>query len=277
MAETKKSSIRASRSVLRRARSAGRRRPSPATRLDARVRPPGSGGAARGTEPHPGTGPGAGASRPDAGLAVHVLPGRRQDHGRRSEGHAPGRPRVQLCGDAHLSNFGVFASPERTLLFDLNDFDETLPGPFEYDVKRMAASFTIAARNNAFTKEETRDVDTHRRSGLPRGDGRVRTDGHPGHLVRPSVRGTADGSHRAGRGNPEGQGPQEGSPRHGKRRAKQNVAKAHTRDSLQALSKLAERVDGEYRIVSQPPIVIPVTGAGRIVRHVCRWDSESGS
>jgi uncharacterized protein (DUF2252 family) len=53
---------------------------------------------------------------------------------------------VQLCGDAHLSNFGVFASPERRLLFDLNDFDETLPGPFEYDVKRMAASFTIAAR-----------------------------------------------------------------------------------------------------------------------------------
>ena len=52
---------------------------------------------------------------------------------------------VQLCGDAHLSNFGVFASPERKLLFDLNDFDETLPGPFEYDVKRMAASFTIAA------------------------------------------------------------------------------------------------------------------------------------
>ena len=52
---------------------------------------------------------------------------------------------AQLCGDAHLSNFGVFASPERRLLFDLNDFDETLPGPFEYDVKRMAASFTIAA------------------------------------------------------------------------------------------------------------------------------------
>ena len=58
---------------------------------------------------------------------------------------------VQLCGDAHLSNFGGFASPERTLLFDLNDFDETLPGPFEYDVKRMAASFAIAARNNGFS------------------------------------------------------------------------------------------------------------------------------
>ena len=57
---------------------------------------------------------------------------------------------VQLCGDAHLSNFGVFASPERRLLFDLNDFDETLPGPFEYDVKRMAASFVVAGRNNGF-------------------------------------------------------------------------------------------------------------------------------
>ena len=63
---------------------------------------------------------------------------------------------AQLCGDAHLSNFGVFASPERKLLFDLNDFDETLPGPFEYDVKRMAASFTIAARNNGFSKADTR-------------------------------------------------------------------------------------------------------------------------
>ena len=61
---------------------------------------------------------------------------------------------VQLCGDAHLSNFGMFASPERALLFDLNDFDETLPGPFEYDVKRMSASFTIAGRNNGFSKAE---------------------------------------------------------------------------------------------------------------------------
>ena len=63
---------------------------------------------------------------------------------------------VQLCGDAHLSNFGVFASPERELLFDLNDFDETLPGPFEYDVERLAASFTIAGRNNGFSKQDVR-------------------------------------------------------------------------------------------------------------------------
>src|SRR4051812_31102297 len=65
---------------------------------------------------------------------------------------------AQLCGDAHLSNFGAYASPERRLLFDLNDFDETLPGPVEYDVKRMAASFTIAARNNGFSKSDTRDI-----------------------------------------------------------------------------------------------------------------------
>src|SRR6476620_7860823 len=64
---------------------------------------------------------------------------------------------VQLCGDAHLSNFGGYASPERQLLFDLNDFDETLPGPFEYDVKRLAASVTIAARNNKFAASATRD------------------------------------------------------------------------------------------------------------------------
>jgi uncharacterized protein (DUF2252 family) len=63
---------------------------------------------------------------------------------------------VQLCGDAHLSNFGAFASPERRLLFSLNDFDETLPGPFEYDVKRLAASFTIAGRNNGFATADTR-------------------------------------------------------------------------------------------------------------------------
>src|SRR5689334_9647690 len=63
---------------------------------------------------------------------------------------------AQLCGDAHLLNFGMFASPERRLLFDVNDFDETLPGPFEYDVKRMAASFSIAARNNGCSQADAR-------------------------------------------------------------------------------------------------------------------------
>ena len=63
---------------------------------------------------------------------------------------------AQLCGDAHLSNFGAFASPERRLLFDLNDFDETLPGPFEFDVKRMATSFVICGRNNGFSTADAR-------------------------------------------------------------------------------------------------------------------------
>ncbi|MEE9179076.1 MAG: DUF2252 family protein, partial [Acidimicrobiia bacterium] len=65
---------------------------------------------------------------------------------------------VQLCGDAHLSNFGVFASPERDLVFDLNDFDETLPGPWEWDVKRLAASFVIAARNLGFDEDDGREL-----------------------------------------------------------------------------------------------------------------------
>ena len=77
---------------------------------------------------------------------------------------------VQLCGDAHLSNFGLFGSPERTLLFDVNDFDETLPGPFEWDVKRLAASFVIASRNNGFDEEVAR--------GARRSPRRVRIAAH---------------------------------------------------------------------------------------------------
>ena len=66
--------------------------------------------------------------------------------------------RVQLCGDAHLSNFGAFASPERRLVFDVNDFDETLPGPFEWDVKRLAASFAVAGRDNGFPAKARRKI-----------------------------------------------------------------------------------------------------------------------
>jgi len=66
--------------------------------------------------------------------------------------------RVQLCGDAHLSNFGAFASPERRLVFDVNDFDETLPGPFEWDVKRLVASMAVAGRENGLTTRQRRKV-----------------------------------------------------------------------------------------------------------------------
>jgi uncharacterized protein (DUF2252 family) len=159
---------------------------------------------------------------------------------------------VQLCGDAHLSNFGLFASPERRLLFDLNDFDETLPGPFEYDVKRMAASFTIAARNNGFAKADTRaatlaSVAAYREAMA--GFAAMGTmDTWYAHLdedeLLKGIRGAA-AEVKAKKG------------KKAARRAEKAVAKAHTRHSVQALSKLGELVDGRYRIVSQPPIVVP--------------------
>ena len=92
---------------------------------------------------------------------------------------------AQLCGDAHLSNFGLFASPERRLLFDLNDFDETLPGPFEYDVKRMAASFAIAGRNNGFSKADTRAATLASVTAYREAMATFAQMGDDGHLVRP--------------------------------------------------------------------------------------------
>ena len=163
---------------------------------------------------------------------------------------------VQLCGDAHLSNFGAFASPERRLLFDLNDFDETLPGPFEYDVKRMAASFTIAARNNGFSKADTKaatlgSVAAYREAMA--GFAQMgKMDIWYAHLdegeLMQRIRDAAATS----------------AKKQAKKQAiraektlRKGAAKARTRDSLQALSKLGELVDGQYRIVSQPPIVVP--------------------
>ena len=164
---------------------------------------------------------------------------------------------VQLCGDAHLSNFGVFASPERALVFDLNDFDETLPGPFEYDVKRMAASFTIAARNNGFSQGRHPRCDPGRGGRLPAGHGRLRGDGQHGDLVRPPVRAGPHESHRVLWPTERGTRRKQPRPSRAEKSARKNAEKARTRDSLQALSKLAEVVDGRYRIVSQPPVVIP--------------------
>ena len=170
---------------------------------------------------------------------------------------------VQLCGDAHLSNFGVYASPERQLVFDLNDFDETLPGPFEYDVKRMAASFTIAGRNNGFSSADIRaatlaSVAAYREAMT--GFAQMRTlDIWYAHLpeeeLMKAVRGTAAGIAQAAKGK---QGKKKAKEaKKAAKRAEKNVQKARTRDSLQALSKLGELADGQYRIVSQPPILIP--------------------
>ncbi len=180
---------------------------------------------------------------------------------------------VQLCGDAHLSNFGLFASPERRLLFDLNDFDETLPGPFEYDVKRMAASFTIAGRNNGFARADTRaatlaSARAYREAMA--GFAQMRTmDIWYAHLdedeLMAGVRAAAAGVAKAGK--KAKKEPKTAKKEASEReklanaalaRAQKTQAKAHTRDSLQALSKLGELADGRYRIVSQPPIVVPV-------------------
>src|SRR5215469_11800393 len=194
---------------------------------------------------------------------------------------------AQLCGDAHLSNFGAFASPERRLLFDLNDFDETLPGPFEWDVKRMAASFTIAARNNGFTKADARaatqaSVRAYREAMAEFAQMRT-MDIWYAHLDEDELRAgirvavsEATGETAAAK-KKEKKDKQTGQAKAAKKEAKQEkrdaqqekqakraekvaqktLTKAHTRDSLQALSKLAEQVDGQYRIVSQPPIVVP--------------------
>ena len=162
---------------------------------------------------------------------------------------------VQLCGDAHLSNFGVFASPERTLLFDLNDFDETLSGPFEYDVKRMAASFAIAARNNGFTKAEVRDITLASVRAYREAMGEFAEmptmDVWYARLSEQDLLAAVDAT--AGS---QGKRDRKDALRRAKV-ARKNVAKARTRDSVQALSKLAEHVDGAYRIVSRPPLVVP--------------------
>ncbi len=176
---------------------------------------------------------------------------------------------AQLCGDAHLSNFGVFASPERRLLFDLNDFDETLPGPFEYDVKRMAASFTIAARNNEFSPSDAREstlasVSAYRRAMAEFAEMRT-MDIWYAHLsedeVMNSVRGVVAETTKAARKKAKGK-EEAKEARRAQKTAEKTREKAHTRDSLQALSKLGELVDGRYRIVSQPPIVVPARELG---------------
>jgi uncharacterized protein (DUF2252 family) len=157
---------------------------------------------------------------------------------------------VQLCGDAHLSNFGGFASPERRLLFDLNDFDETLPGPFEFDLKRLAASFTIAGQNNGFssgdTKAVTRASVAAYREAM-RDFAQMQTmEVWYAHLSEDDVRAGA-------------QADLGGKARKKElKRSERVIEKARTRDSLQALSKLGENVDGQYRIVSQPPLVVPL-------------------
>jgi uncharacterized protein (DUF2252 family) len=164
---------------------------------------------------------------------------------------------VQLCGDAHLSNFGVFASPERQLLFDLNDFDETLPGPFEYDLKRMSASFTIAARNNGFSKADARDATlasvSAYRAAMAEFAEMSTMEVWYARLSEATLMAAIESFVGASGGKSKKKAIKQEA-----KAARKAAKKAHTRDSMQALSKLGELVDGRYRIVSQPPIVVPM-------------------
>ena len=167
---------------------------------------------------------------------------------------------VQLCGDAHLSNFGLYASPERALVFDLNDFDETLPGPFEYDVKRLAASVTIAARNNGFTKTDgraaTRASVTSYREAMTEFAAMRTMDIWYARLSADELLVALDGVMRSAKGLTDK------AKAKAERVAQSTMQKAHSRDSLHALGKLAELVDGQYRIASQPPVLIPAREIG---------------
>ena len=184
---------------------------------------------------------------------------------------------VQLCGDAHLSNFGGFASPERQLLFGLNDFDETLPGPFEYDLKRMAASFTIAARNNGFTPADARAVTIEAvksyRSGMADLAAMRTLDIWYAHMTEHDVQDALRAIQEASKSRKKPSKGKTGKKKQGAskaakrdaalvaeaaKRANKAMRKAHTRDSLGALPKFAEVVDGRQRIVSQPPVIIPL-------------------
>jgi uncharacterized protein (DUF2252 family) len=153
---------------------------------------------------------------------------------------------VQLCGDAHLSNFGAFASPERRLVFDVNDFDETLPGPFEWDVKRMAASFAVAARDNGLPRK------TRRKIALTAAES-----------YRAAMRAFAEQPHLDvwyAHLDIEQTMNEFRSQVKAKRFAATQamLAKARTKDSMQALSKLTGVVDGRRQIISEPPTIVPV-------------------
>jgi hypothetical protein len=169
---------------------------------------------------------------------------------------------VQACGDAHLSNFGLYASPERALVFDLNDFDETLPGPWEWDVKRLAASLEVAGRDNGYRPGRRRKIVT---AAVRRYREAMRC--FAGQTTLAVWYARADiaelreqfGSQLSGRE---------------QKRADRDVSNARTRDSLQALNKLTRMVDGRPRIVPDPPLVVPLADLIPVQADQARLQAE---
>ncbi len=165
----------------------------------------------------------------------------------RDLGHTPRSGlNAQCCGDAHLSNFGVFASPDRRLVFDLNDFDETLPGPWEWDVKRLAASMLIAAQSNGFRRQQqqqiVRDTVSTYRTAMA---GFAAMDHLQVWYSRLEIESVIE------------QYAAQFKPGVIKRTEKA-LAHARTRDSMSAFSKLTHVVDGERRIVDHAPLIVPI-------------------
>ena len=158
---------------------------------------------------------------------------------------------VQLCGDAHLSNFGVFGSPERKLMFDINDFDETLPGPWEWDVKRLAASLEVAGRELGFTRADRREIVT---ACVAEYRGQMRTaaemttlEAWYDHVDADRIMDWILGEVAAGR--------------LGKREAKEaaeDVGKARERDHQRVFRKRVGDIEGALRIVPDPPLIVPI-------------------
>ena len=152
---------------------------------------------------------------------------------------------VQACGDAHLSNFGIFGSPERRLVFDVNDFDETLPGPWEWDVKRLAASLEVAGRDNGFTTKQRRDIVTAAAARYRRA---MREFAGMTHLEVWYTRADVDEA----RAEIDAQ-----LTARGRKTVDKSMAQARTRDSMQAVAKLTRVVEGRPRILSDPPLLVP--------------------
>jgi uncharacterized protein (DUF2252 family) len=153
---------------------------------------------------------------------------------------------VQLCGDAHLGNFGTFAGPDRRMIFDLNDFDETLPGPFEWDVRRLVASIEVAGRHRGFPVQARRRAlrgaarryreSVRRLAALRTMD--VWYERHEVESLLAEHRRRTNGA--------------------GTRSLDRTVAKARAKDSLRALEKLTTVSEGRRRFVHDPPLLVPL-------------------
>ena len=172
---------------------------------------------------------------------------------------------VQLCGDAHLSNFGLFGSPERRMLFDINDFDETLPGPWEWDVKRLAASFEVMGRDRGFSPADRRDIVMagvkEYRDRMREAAGMRSLDAWYEHLEAGMLLKLVHKEVRVKR-----------VSKKEARATEEMVAKARTRDSTRVFARRADEVDGEPRIVADPPLIIPIED---LIQPGSEWENPA--